>query len=55
MQHRTKGPGVPGATPEQPIGPFGRWSDGSQDEVNRPRIGGGSDVPWLTWSRVAGL
>lgn len=25
--HRTKGPGVLGATPEQPIGPFGRWPE----------------------------
>ncbi|MBI0377288.1 hypothetical protein JBE27_13685 [Streptomyces albiflaviniger] len=25
--HRTKGPGVLGATAEQPIGPFGRWPD----------------------------
>ncbi|MEE1761070.1 hypothetical protein [Streptomyces sp. SP18BB07] len=25
--HRTKGPGVLGATPEQPIGPFGHWPE----------------------------
>ncbi|EGX60676.1 hypothetical protein SZN_06986 [Streptomyces zinciresistens K42] len=30
--HRTKGPGVLGATPEQPIGLFGRWSGGTEDE-----------------------
>ncbi|MFF0000064.1 hypothetical protein [Streptomyces avermitilis] len=38
--HRTKGPGVLGATPEHSVGPFGRWpspdaepdSDADQDE-----------------------
>jgi len=29
--HRTKGPGVLGATPEQPIGPFGRWHEPGED------------------------
>ena len=32
MQHRTKGPGVLGATPEQPIGPFGWWEDDNRGE-----------------------
>ncbi|MER5974521.1 hypothetical protein ABT112_33275 [Streptomyces sp. NPDC002055] len=30
--HRTKGPGVLGATPERPNGPFGRWPDPAADE-----------------------
>ncbi|MFJ3309636.1 hypothetical protein ACIPSA_42830 [Streptomyces sp. NPDC086549] len=30
--HRTKGPGVLGATPEQPAGPFGRWPGPGEDE-----------------------
>ncbi|MFV0138133.1 hypothetical protein ACLGIH_34135 [Streptomyces sp. HMX87] len=29
--HRTKGPGVLGATPEQPDGPFGRWPKDDED------------------------
>ncbi|BCM67510.1 hypothetical protein EASAB2608_02844 [Streptomyces sp. EAS-AB2608] len=32
LQHRTKGPRTLGATPERPIGPFGRWPDSSEDE-----------------------
>lgn len=45
--HRTKGPGVLGATPEQPIGPFGRWPESGEDpetdtnaDQDGPRPGG---------------
>ncbi|WP_405880601.1 hypothetical protein OG762_19515 [Streptomyces sp. NBC_01136] len=30
--HRTKGPGLLGAAPEQPIGPFGRWPEPCEAE-----------------------
>ncbi|MEU8974803.1 hypothetical protein AB0D11_37050 [Streptomyces monashensis] len=35
--HRAKGPGVLGATPEQPIGPFCRWSEpGEAEDQDEP-------------------
>lgn len=37
--HRTKGPGVLDATPEQPIGPFGRWAEADRDQEQDNGIG----------------